>query len=90
MEAVTDWKFLLLAAVINAVMVAIKRATKDACGSKPWYTRGLSLLPVVLGALLGAIPGVLSGGVVTRIMLGVLAGSFSSSSYAIVKKRARG
>ena len=90
MEAVTDWKFLLLATVINAVMVAVKRATKKEWGSKPWYTRVLSLLPVVLGAVLGAIPGTLSGGVVTRIMLGVLAGSFSSSIYAIVKKRTRG
>lgn len=89
MDTFITWQFLLLAAVINATCTALKRATPKNWAEHRFYKPVLTVLPLLLGVILGTFPKAL--GVeepwFVRAQLGLLAGSVSASAYHLFRSR---
>lgn len=89
MDTFITWQFLLMAAVINAVCTALKRAAPKNWTEHRLYKPALTVLPLLLGAVLGTFPNALGVNEpwLVRAQLGLLAGSVSASAYHLFRSR---
>lgn len=87
------WQFMVACVAIYAIAETFKRAAKKGAPSvfeAAWF-QGFILtpLPVVVGAIVGCVPGFLGTNgapIGARILIGIAAGFLSSFVYGVVKR----
>ena len=89
------WQFLVSCLSIYALVYYFKKAitiAKSVVAEAPWF-KGYILTPLNLftGALIGLFPGfIIEGDLLSRILVGIVAGLLSNFAYQLVKKRITG